>query len=38
MNYPKLIRLLIDSSFRREEMGRVNQKAIATSALNDLDR
>lgn len=38
MNYPKLIRLLMDSSFRREEMGRVNQKAIAKSALNDLDR
>jgi formylmethanofuran dehydrogenase subunit A len=38
MNYPKLIRLLMDSSFRREEMGRVNQKAIAKTALNDLDR
>ena len=38
MNYPKLIRLLMDSSYRKEEMGRVNQKAIATSALNDLDR
>lgn len=38
MNYPKLIRLLMDSSFRKEEMGRVNQKAIAKTALNDLDR
>ncbi|OGT65020.1 MAG: formylmethanofuran dehydrogenase subunit A [Gammaproteobacteria bacterium RIFCSPLOWO2_01_FULL_47_190] len=38
MNYPKLIRLLMDKSFRREEMGRVNQKAIAKTALNDLDR
>ncbi len=38
MNYPRLIRLLMDSSFRKEEMGRVNQKAIAKTALNDLDR
>jgi formylmethanofuran dehydrogenase subunit A len=38
MNYPKLIRLLMDSSFRKEEMGLVNQKAIANTALNDLDR
>ncbi len=38
LNYPKLIRLLMDSSFRKDEMGRVNQKAIAKTALNDLDR
>lgn len=38
LNYPKLIRLLMDSSFRKEEMERVNQKAIAKTALNDLDR
>ncbi len=38
LNYPKLIRLLMDSSFRKDETGRVNQKAIAKTALNDLDR
>ena len=38
MNYPKLIKLLMDSSFRKEEMARVNQKAIAKTELNDLDR
>jgi len=38
MNYPKLIKLLMDSSFRKEEMARVNQKAIAKTLLNDLDR
>ncbi len=38
MHYPKLIKLLMDSSFRKEEMGRVNQKAIAKTELNDLDR
>jgi len=38
MHYPKLIKLLMDSSFRKEEMGHVNQKAIAKTELNDLDR
>ncbi len=38
MNYPKLIKLLMDSSFRKEEIGRVNQKAIDKTELNDLDR
>ncbi|MBM2829868.1 MAG: fhcA [Gammaproteobacteria bacterium] len=38
MNYPKLVRLLMDKSFRREEIARVNQKAIAKTALNDLER
>ena len=38
MNYPKLIKLLMDRGFRREEASRVNQKAIAKTALNDLDR
>jgi formylmethanofuran dehydrogenase subunit A len=38
MNYPKLIKLLMDSSFRKEEIGHVNQKAIAKTELNDLDR
>lgn len=28
MNYPKLIRLLMDRDFRKEEMSRVNQKAM----------
>lgn len=38
MSYPKLIRLLMDREFRREEMKRVNQKAIAKTVLPDLDR
>jgi formylmethanofuran dehydrogenase subunit A len=38
MHYPKLIKLLMDKEFRKEEMSRVNQKAIAQSALKDLDR
>lgn len=38
MNYPKLIKLLMDRSFRKEEMSRVNQKAINKTELNDLDR
>jgi formylmethanofuran dehydrogenase subunit A len=38
MNYPRLIKLLMDRGFRREEIGRVNQKAIAKTSINDLDR
>ena len=38
MNYPKLIRLLMDRGFRRQEIARVNQKAIAKTMINDLDR
>ena len=38
MNYPKLIKLLMDSSFRREELSRANQKAINKTQLPDLDR
>ncbi len=38
MNYPKLIRLLMDKNYRREQAGLVNQKAIAKTGLLDLDR
>jgi formylmethanofuran dehydrogenase subunit A len=38
MNYPKLIRLLMDREFRREETRRVNKRAIASTILPDLDR
>ncbi len=39
MNYPRLIRLLMDRTFRNEQIGLVNQKAIRkTVLLNDLDR
>ena len=38
MNYPKLIKLLMDSSFRKEEMSRANQKAINKTLLHELDR
>ena len=38
MHYPKLIKLLMDREFRKEEMAHVNQKAIAQSVLKDLDR
>ncbi len=38
MSYPKLIRLLMDSAFRAEEIKRVNQKAINQTMLNELDR
>lgn len=38
MNYPKLIKLLMDKSFRHEEMKRVNQKALDNCSLRDLDR
>ncbi len=36
--YPRLIRLLMDRGFRREMIARVNQKAIATTVLPDLER
>ena len=39
MNYPRLIRLLMDRTFRNEQIGLVNQKAIRkTMLLDDLDR
>ncbi len=38
MSYPKLIRLLMDKTFRKEEIGKVNQKAIAKTNLPALDR
>ena len=38
MSYPKLIKLLMDESFRREEMKRVNQKALTKCSLPDLKR
>ncbi len=38
MNYPKLIRLLMDREFRNEQAKKVNQKAIAKTGLLDIDR
>lgn len=39
MSYPKLIRLLMDHQFRKEEIAKVNQKAIKkTVLLDNLDR
>ena len=39
LNYPRLIRLLMDRQFRNEEIKSVNQKAIQnTILLDDLDR
>lgn len=38
MSYPKLIKLLMDKSFRREEMKRVNQSALDQCSLRDLER
>ncbi|MFT7459441.1 MAG: formylmethanofuran dehydrogenase subunit A [Planctomycetota bacterium] len=38
MNYPKLIKLLMDSAFRKEELSKANQKAINKTLLPDLDR
>ncbi len=38
MNYPKLIRLLMDKEFRKEEIARVNQKAMDKCQLKDFDR
>lgn len=38
-SYPELIRLLMDSAYRKERLARVNQKLLAGSALADgLDR
>ncbi len=37
-NYPKLIRLLMDKEFRKEQAARANPKAIASTELLDLDR
>jgi len=37
-SYPKLIKLLMDKGFRREEMKRVNQKALINTILPDLER
>jgi formylmethanofuran dehydrogenase subunit A len=38
MNYPKLIRLLMDREFRNEQAKRANQKAIANTHLLDIER
>ncbi len=38
MHYPRLIRLLMDRAFRREEIKRVNSKAISKTGLSGLDR
>jgi formylmethanofuran dehydrogenase subunit A len=39
LSYPKLIRLLMDRSFREDQIGRANQRAIRRTALLDgLDR
>jgi formylmethanofuran dehydrogenase subunit A len=38
MNYPKLIRLLMDKEFRNEQAKKANQKAIANTHLLDIDR
>src|SRR5207249_1971072 len=39
MSYPKLIRLLMDREFRKEEMAKVNPRALRETALADgLDR
>ena len=35
MSYPKLIRLLMDREFRKEEMAKVNQKALDNCGLRD---
>ncbi len=38
MNYPRLIRLLMDRDFRNEQARLANQKAIKNTSLLDLDR
>jgi formylmethanofuran dehydrogenase subunit A len=38
MSYPKLIRLLMDREFRKEEMAKVNPRALRQTVLADLDR
>jgi formylmethanofuran dehydrogenase subunit A len=35
MSYPRLIRLLMDSEFRKEQMAKVNQQALEHSGLRD---
>lgn len=36
MSYPRLIRLLMDSEFRKQQMAQVNQKALDHTSLRDL--
>lgn len=38
MNYPKLIRLLMDKEFRNEQASHAHQKALANTQLLDIDR
>ena len=38
MSYPKLIRLLMDKEFRKAEMKTVNQRAMRSTQLPDLER
>ncbi len=38
LNYPRLIRLLMDRDFRKQEAAAVNQKALLSTSLLDLDR
>ncbi len=38
MQYPRLIRLLMDSAFRREEIKRVNQRAVSRTSLAGIER
>ena len=38
MSYPRLIRLLMDREFRKQEMAKVNQNALDQSGLRDLPR
>ncbi|MBN2318932.1 MAG: formylmethanofuran dehydrogenase subunit A [Acidobacteria bacterium] len=38
VSYPQVIRLLMDREFRREAIKKVNPKAVAKTALPDLDR
>ena len=38
MQYPRLIRLLMDSAFRQEEIKRVNQKAVFNTTLPSITR
>ena len=38
MSYPKLIKLLMDSGYRKEALNNVNQKAINQTSLRDLER
>ena len=37
-NYPKLIRLLMDKQFRKDQAALVNQKAVNSTSLLDIDR